>query len=189
MEPESQIPTSDLDESACVSRGSRLLQLFAQSDRALRAYARVILPSVDDVDDVMQEVSMVIWEKHEQLRHEDEFLPWAKVIVRNICFRHRRKRFTDRHVFDDALIERLLDEDDAEQNDAAYEYQALMHCLDLLPTDRRDLVLAPYRGAGAVKQLAEDRARSANSLYKLLQRLRSKLTDCVESQLRKEADA
>ena len=53
---------------------SQLLQLFARHNRELRAYSRLILPSVDPIDDVMQEASVIIWEKQDQLRHEDEFL-------------------------------------------------------------------------------------------------------------------
>jgi len=193
MESDFTQPQPDPAPSADATKGSRLLQLFARHDRALRAYARVILTSLDDVDDVMQEVSLVIWEKHGQLRHEDEFLPWAKVIVRNVSFRYRRKQVRDRHVFDDTLVERLLteeEEDARRQGDrSGREYRALMHCLDQLPFERRELLLAPYRGAGAVKQLAEDQSRSANSLYKLLQRLRSKLLDCVENQLSEAARA
>lgn len=170
-------------------KGSQLLQLFARHNRELRAYSRLILPSVDPIDDVMQEASVIIWEKQEQLRHEEEFLPWAKTIVRNISFRHRRKLMRDRHVFDDELLERILNEEEDEQDAAsrgdkdAREYGALMACLEKLPDDRRQLILAPYGKPGTVKQMAEQSTRSPNSLYKLLQRLRSKLVRCMESEL------
>ncbi len=177
----------DSENSSDNQSSGRLLQMVAQHDRALRAYARIIVRSLDDVDDVMQEASLIIWEKHGQLRREEEFLPWAKVIVRNVCFRHRRRSIRDRHVFDDALVQRLLDEEDADERQhgdrLAAEYGALVHCLEQLPADRRELVLMPYRGAGAVRKAAEDSARSAASVYKLLQRLRAKLLECVEGKL------
>ena len=169
-------------------KGSQLLQLFARHDRELRAYSRLILPSVDPIDDVMQEASVVIWEKQDQLHSEDEFLPWAKTIVRNISFRHRRKLVHDRHVCDDDLVERILAEEESEQAEAdhekgAREYKALMTCLNKLPDERRQLILAPYRAPGAVKEIAAQSTRSPNSLYKLLQRLRCKLMRCVETEL------
>lgn len=167
-------------------KGSQLLQLFARHNRELRAYSRLILPSVDPIDDVMQEASVVIWEKQEQLRREEEFLPWAKTIVRNISFRYRRKVITDRHVFDDQLLDRILHEEEAEHDpgrEGSREYGALLACLEKLPDDRRRLILAPYGKPGAVKELAEQSTRSPNSLYKLLQRLRSKLVRCVETEL------
>ena len=167
-------------------KGSQLLQLFARHNRALRAYSRLILPSVDPIDDVMQEASIVIWEKQDQLRQVDEFLPWAKTIVRNISFRHRRKLIRDRHVFDDGLVERILAEEEMEQagnEQASREYGALMTCLNKVPEERKQLILAPYRSPGAVKELAAKTTRSPNSLYKLLQRLRIKLMHCVEGEL------
>lgn len=170
-------------------KGSQLLQLFARHNRALRAYSRMILPSVDPIDDVMQEASIVIWEKQDQLRHTEEFLPWAKTIVRNISFRHRRKLVVDRHVFSEDLVNRLLDEGEAEQaksDSSAREYRALMSCLNKLPEERKQLILAPYRKPGAVKELAAKANRSPNSLYKVVQRLRIKLMDCVENELSTE---
>ena len=167
------IPLMDPETS---EKGSQLLQLFARHIRELRAYSRLILPSVDPIDDVMQEASIVIWKKQEQLRNEEEFLPWAKTIVRNISFRHRRKAVTDRHVFDDELVDRILHEEESEHDGEAgadsKEYCALMACLNKLPDDRRQLILAPYGKPGTVKEIAEQSTRSPNSLYKLLQRLR-----------------
>ena len=170
-------------------KGSQLLQLFARHDRELRAYSRLILPSANPIDDVMQDASIIIWEKQDQLRSEDEFLPWAKTIVRNVSFRHRRKLVHDRHVFDDNLVERILAEEESEQSEAnneqgTQEYNALMACLSKLPDERRQLILAPYRTPGGVKEIAAQSTRSPNSLYKLLQRLRAKLLHCVETQLR-----
>jgi RNA polymerase sigma-70 factor (ECF subfamily) len=165
------------------------LRLFLQYEDDLKSYARSLLPTRDAVSEVMQEASVVIWEKQDQLRHEDEFLPWAKTIVRNISFRHRRKLFRDRHVFDDGLVERILAEEEAEQDggdQASREYGALMSCLNKLPEERKQLILAPYRDPGAVKELAEQGSRSPNSLYKLLQRLRVKLMHCVEAELNSE---
>jgi RNA polymerase sigma-70 factor (ECF subfamily) len=170
-------------------KGSQLLQLFARHNRALRAYSRMILPSVDPIDDVMQEASIVIWEKQDQLRHAEEFLLWAKTIVRNISFRYRRKLVVDRHVFSEDLVNRLLDESDAvqaESDSSAREFRALMSCLNKLPKERKQLILAPYRKPGAVKELAAKANRSPNSLYKVVQRLRIKLMDCVENELNTE---
>ena len=175
-----------MDREGNHEKGGELLRLFASHNRALRAYSRLILPSSDSIDEVMQEASIVIWEKHAQLRHEDEFLPWAKTIVRNISFRHRKKMIRDRHVFDDELVERLLAEEEAEQaqeDRSSEEYNAMMTCLTKLSDDRKQLILAPYRSPGGVKAIAEQSNRSPNSLYKLLQRLRSKLTKCIELEL------
>jgi RNA polymerase sigma-70 factor (ECF subfamily) len=42
----------------------------------------VSLPDWDAVDDVLQDASVIMWQKLSQLDDEDGFLPWGKVIVR-----------------------------------------------------------------------------------------------------------
>ena len=75
------------------------------------------------------------------------------------------------------------DEGNLGEEELVHEQQALKQCLGKLDPTQRESVLTPYRGHGAVSDLAEDSGRSVNSLYKKIGRLREKLTVCVERQL------
>jgi len=163
---------------------SDFLRLFVKHEQALMAFARVILPTWESVDEVMQESSVVMWKKLSQLDLADNFLPWAKMIVRFEALRLRRDHARDRHVFGDAVIELLaneaaqMDEDVWEQ-----EREALSGCLAQMAAHHRELVLAPYASEGRVTRLAEESGRTINSLYKLLGRLREKLAQCVQNKI------
>lgn len=167
---------------------SDFLRLFVKHEEALRAFARVLLPTWESVDEVMQEASVVMWRKLAQLESADGFLPWAKVIVRFEALRLRREHARDRHVFGDQVLE-LLAREAAEVPEVQWERErvALRGCLAELAPHHRELVLAPYAGEGRVTRLAEETGRSVNSLYKLLGRLREKLLLCVETRLAKES--
>ena len=166
-----------------ISEGD-FLRLFVGHEQALRAYARVLLPSWQAIDEVMQEVSVVMWNKLGQLESVDGFLPWAKVIVRFEALRLRRDFARDRHVFSDDLCELLADEAAEVAEDVwVQERAALRGCLAELSPDHRELVLAPYAGEGRVLRIAHETGRTANSLYKLLGRLRDKLAECVAAKL------
>ena len=166
---------------------SDFLRLFLRHEEALRAFARVLLPTWDSVDEVMQESSVVMWKKLGQLDSANGFLPWAKVIVRFEALRLRREHARDRHVFSGEVFE-LLANEAAEVSEAQWEREraALRDCLAQFTLPHRELVLAPYAGAGRVTRLAEQSGRSVNSLYKLLGRLREKLVRCVEAKLAQE---
>lgn len=167
---------------------SDFLRLFVKHEEALRAFARVLLPSWEAVDEVMQEASVVMWKKLGQLDGGDGFLPWAKVIVRFEALRLRREHARDRHVFGDEVIELLADEvQEIGETHWEREREALRICLGELSPHHRELVLAPYAGEGRVTRLAEETGRTVNSLYKLLGRLREKLLLCVETRLTKES--
>jgi RNA polymerase sigma-70 factor (ECF subfamily) len=162
----------------------RFLRLFVRHEQALRAYARVMVPSWDAVDEVIQEASVVMWRKLDQLDCHENFLPWAKVIVRFEALRARRNFARDRLVFSEELLAMLADEAaDTEEEEWVREKAVLSRCFEKLSPANRELLLAPYAGSGRVKQLAEQSGRSVNSLYKLLGRLRAKLHACIESEL------
>ena len=162
----------------------RFLRLFVRHEQALRAYARVMVPTWDAVDEIIQEASVVMWRKLDQLDAHENFLPWAKVIVRFEALRARRNFARDRLVFSEELLSMLADEAaETEEEQLVREKAVLNRCFKKLSPANQELVLAPYAGCGRVKELAEQSGRSVNSLYKLLGRLRAKLHTCIENEL------
>ena len=88
------------------------LKVFLRHEEDLRSYARALLPHWDAVGEVMQEASVVMWRKLDQLRDESEFLPWAKVIVRYEALKARQTAARDRLCFSDEVFELLAASDD-----------------------------------------------------------------------------
>ncbi len=160
------------------------LKVFLQSEEDLRAYARALLPTWEAVDEVMQEASLVMWRKLDQLREESEFLPWAKVIVRFESLKARRTFARDRHQFGDDVFELIAAGDDSvDEEELQQERLAMKSCLGKFDSAQRELVLLPYRGHGAVVELAKDSGKTVNSLYKKIGRLREKLANCIDHEL------
>lgn len=178
--------TDSHDSRRGLSEGE-FMRLFVQHEPALRAFARSILPDWNSVDDALQEASVTMWEKLGQLRDEDGFLPWAKVIMRFKCLSAVAAARRDRHVLSDEVLRLLADEAEAmSSEDAANVQRALDACLTQFSKAHQELLLAPYAGDGRVKQIAEQCGKSVNALYKLLGRLRDKLATCIRGQLQPE---
>ena len=68
------------------------MRMFLKHENALRAFARSLLPDWDAVDDVLQDASVIMWQKLSQLDDEDGFLPWGKVIVRFRCYKYLEQK-------------------------------------------------------------------------------------------------
>ena len=179
---------SDQSESPSPLSEADFVRLFARHELALRNYARLILPDWSGVDDVLQDASITMWESRQRLRDESGFLPWGKVIVRHKCFNAIAKMRRDRLVLDKNVLELIAREEEAEaeSEDLIRIQHSLAECLGELTPERRELVLAPYRGAGEVKTLAEQAGKTPNSLYKIIGRLRARLSQCVEEKMRLE---
>ena len=162
-------------------------QLLLQHERALRAFARTMLPDWESVDNVIQNASLVMWKKFGQLDSPDGFLPWSRIIVRFEAMRARRDLARDRLVLSEEIVTLLAQEAEATAEDQLdRERQALRTCMKSLSEANRRLVMAPYGPAGGIKELAEQAGRSPNSLYKVVGRLRAKLRSCVRARLRQE---
>ncbi len=160
------------------------MRLLLQHENALRAFARSLLPDWGAVDDVLQDASVIMWQKLGQLEDEDGFLPWGKVIVRFHCYRYLEQKKRKGAVFSNELVAILADEaEEISEAEHSKRRQALESCLGKLSSPERELVLAPYLHHGRIKELAELGGTSANALYKKLGRLRNCLRDCVKERL------
>jgi RNA polymerase sigma-70 factor (ECF subfamily) len=164
------------------------MRLLMQHEPALRAFARSLLPNWTLVDEVIQEASLTLWQKFDQLDGEAGFLLWAKVVVRFKCLSEIGKLGRDRHVFSEGVLELLADEAaSVDADEQAEAMKALRVCLLKFSKAHQELLLAPYSGEGRVKAIAEESGKSANALYKLLGRLREKLSVCVHQTIAQEA--
>ncbi|TWT81552.1 RNA polymerase sigma factor [Planctomycetes bacterium CA13] len=164
---------------------TQFMRLFVQHEPVLRCVARSMLADWMAVDDVLQEAGVTMWEKIGQLENADGFLPWARVIVRLKCHSTINSSRRSRLVLSEEAVRLLAVEIDSVDRD---RYEAnlyvLQGCLGKLSMQQRDLVLAPYRDGIEVQDIAARVGKSANALYKQLGRLRAKLSECVERNLK-----
>lgn len=163
---------------------SLFLSMLVQHEPALRAYARSLVPEWDLVDEAVQEASVTLWQKRDQLQSEDGFLPWAKVVLRFKCLRQIQKLRSRRPLLSDEMLATLAERGSTRSvEDLTTRGRALHDCLRQFSTDQQELLLAPHRSDFTVSELAEIRKKSANALYKMLGRLRERLTECIGKRL------
>jgi len=174
---------SDSQDKSALNEAD-FMRLLLQHENALRAFARSLLPDWDAVDDVLQDASVIMWQKLSQLDDEEGFLPWGKVIVRFHCYRYLEQKKKKGAVFSNELVAILADEaEQISETEHSKRRRALESCLGKLSGPERELVLAPYLHHGRITELAELGGTSANALYKKLGRLRDRLRNCVKERL------
>jgi RNA polymerase sigma-70 factor (ECF subfamily) len=161
----------------------RFVRLFSQSEPALRAFVRSLLPSWAEVDEVMQETSLVLWRKFAQYDPETPFLRWACVVARFEALKMRRRHARDRHVFDEDLLSLLADEAEQETDSLERQRHALDRCLEKLPARQRHLVCAAYAEGVTMKEVATRTGCTPTSLYKAINRVRGQLFECMQRSL------
>jgi len=149
----------------------------------LRAFVRCLLVDARDVDDVLQEVNSVLWEKADEFQPGTSFWAWASQVARfkvlNVLSRYSRERV----IFDQATINRMADI--VEQRVATLEdrRQALDVCLARLPSSQRQLIDLRYNDGAAMERISETIGRPVGSIRQTLYRIRGLLLECIQRQL------
>lgn len=158
------------------------VELYTKYERRLYAYVGTLVPQLADAEDVLQETYRVLWQKFPEYRRGEPFLTWAFGVAYREVLNWRQKERTRRKYFffSDQIVESIAKlESSAESGRDAY-VAALESCLAKLPRDEAELIRQRYDSGGTLAELAERIGRSANALYKSLQRVRRKLLHCIE---------
>ncbi|MEM1067799.1 MAG: sigma-70 family RNA polymerase sigma factor [Planctomycetota bacterium] len=162
--------------------------LLVKHEPSLRAFARALVQDWDLVDEALQDASITIWAKRDQLQSQEGFLPWARTILRFKCMRQLERLRSRRPALSDQMLEALAVREDERPADLiTARRKALRVCLSQFSSEHRELLLAPHSPTYSVVELAEQRQKTTNALYKRLARLRSQLSECIGRRIATEA--
>ena len=168
-------PSNDLMDSHEV-----FLRLWTHHEPELRAFVRSCCPHAQEVDEVMQDVSIAAWRKFSSLEDHDAFGAWACMIARYELLMTRRRFARDRLVLSEDIVKLFADEAADELPMRNRQLEALEGCIQRLPKERRELALAAYGRDQSIREMAAQLGRSEGSLYQLLARIRRELQRCIE---------
>lgn len=168
-------------------RYESFVQAFARHEPALRSFVRPLVPTWDDLQEVLQQTCVVLWRKYGEFEPGTSFLSWACTVARFEALKYRRARARDRHLFGEELMALLADEGAEEAQRRERERHALQRCIQQLPPRQRELIERCYSGGTSIREVAASLGRSATGLYKALDRIRMALLQCIERSLAQEA--
>ncbi len=168
---------------------SEIVGLIARHQSRLRGLVRCLLVRPADVEDVLQEINSVLWEKASEFQAGTDFWAWASQIARFKALNHIRKYSRDRLVFDDQWLNELADLAEERLSQIDHRRDALEGCLNELPPPQRQLIDLRYAGGHAIESIAEIIGRPQASIRQTLYRVRQTLLACIQSKLEAEGGA
>ncbi|MDG2124126.1 MAG: sigma factor, partial [Verrucomicrobiales bacterium] len=80
------------------------LKLFLRHERAVFAYIHSMIPSRADAEDVLQEVSLTLFEKFGDFEMGTDFRAWAFRVAYFKVMQARQRYARSKLVFDDAIV-------------------------------------------------------------------------------------
>ncbi len=164
-------------------RNKELVLLMTQHQRRIFAYLYTLVPNRHDAEDLLQETSLVIYEKFHEFEPGTDFVAWACQIAWWRVRAARQKFARSKVVFDDNVLDSVACTAATMREELDTRHVALEHCLQKLHPRDRELVLSRYEPGSGVEEAAQRSGRSLVAAYKALGRIRKLLFDCVSNQL------
>ena len=164
----------------------QFLRLFLESERRIYAFILSVLANPTDADDVLQEVSLVLWKKFDHFQQGTDFVAWACRIAQFEVLKFYNKQRRSRIRFDQDGLETLANEVTRMGSYIEAQQVALAQCLERLATRDRDLLKRRYVNDATPKEIAAQVERSVDVIYKALTRIRDGLLNCIRRKLGEE---
>ncbi|MCG8587479.1 MAG: sigma-70 family RNA polymerase sigma factor [Pirellulales bacterium] len=172
-----------------MQRHEEFVGLLVKHQQSLFSYIRTLVPQHADAEDLLQQVSLVLWRKFDDFEPGSEFLAWSCRVAYFEVLNFRRRQPSGEVAFSADFVEHLASAWAERSDQLADERTALEHCVEQLSPADRHLVTLCYDGQHATKEVAEQLGRSPDSVYVSLHRIRRWLGDCIRRVLSREESA
>ena len=162
------------------------VRIWARHQAEVERYVYMMVPRAADAAEVLQDVSVLLWQKWEKYDPARPFVPWAIKFAWLEVLKWRQRQAREKLVFSDSLIEQLGARHGDEAPLMEARRKALDGCLARLSAQQRKWVDLRYSRHGAVKEEAARTGVSMHKLYYALEKIRAQLLDCIGQTMREE---
>ena len=167
----------------------RFLKHFVANERLLTGYLLAATGDFHEAEDLLQEVSVALWESFGRYDEARPFHSWALGIARHkvLDWRERRGR-RDRLLSMDVL--EAVERAEVEETAVLSERRPLLQqCLESLPSHLKELVELRYGDGLPLDEVAGRLKKSVGAVQMAFVRIRRALRDCVDRKLGAAAGA
>ena len=159
-------------------RYEAFVRLLVEHEPRVRSFLRGLLPTWHDVEEVTQEASLIAWRKFDNFEEGSSFGGWLLTIARFEALKYRRRVARSPLVFVDEVWDLLAEEVSGEEVQQIRR-QHLEVCLGKLEPAKRELLLNVHSPGVVMREVAVQSGKSEQAFYKVIQRLRAVVHDCV----------
>jgi RNA polymerase sigma-70 factor (ECF subfamily) len=181
-DPAASLSDFELVRAARAGDSAAFSELVLQHQAAVRAFCAVRLGTVDEADDLAQEVFVTAHRRLGDFDPERPFGPWLRGIAANLVRGHRRK-FRAEAMGGHAELQALVDarmESAFPEGRESQVLSALRECLEQLAGPSRALVLSRYGEGESVREITARLGRRHSAVTMQLHRIRQTLARCIQ---------
>jgi RNA polymerase sigma-70 factor (ECF subfamily) len=160
-------------------RNKAFVELLTLHQRRLFGFIYTFVPNPADAEDLLQQTSLVLWQKFADFDLGSDFVAWACRVAHFEVLHFFKQKRRNRVFFNDELITKLaairIERTDVHSADR----DALWGCVEKLAKNDQRLLKLCYATKRNIKSAAAALGRPATSVYVSLVRIRRGLMECI----------
>ena len=156
---------------------------FRQEERRLAAYLLSVTGDFHAVEDLLQGVARVLWEKLGEYDETRPFGAWAMGVARleALKWRHQAKR--RREVLSEEAMQLLAETTSGDSREIDQRYLLLADCFKALSATARRVLQLKYAQGKKIAEIAGHTDKTAAAVEMILVRSRRQLRRCVQRKM------
>lgn len=165
--------------------------LLTGAQRRLSTFITTLVVDRADVEDVLQETNLALWQLADQFEAGTDFVAWA---CRIAYFRVLRQRSAAKRLrlqvspgVAEKLVQEMLDDNRLDSLVAAEDFErrhrALAKCLEEIPDRHRTMLRQHYADGMPLADIGATTGRNRQAVAQLFLRLRAALRSCIRRRL------
>jgi RNA polymerase sigma-70 factor (ECF subfamily) len=154
---------------------------------AIAAFVRSLVPDLTSAEEVLQRVAVALVRRYDRYDQARPFVAWAIGVAKFEVMYFRRQQATDRHIFDDELVEKVAESYQEMSEKFNPRREALTKCLEELDGRSRRVLHLRYADGMTTPCIAEEMKITVAAVRMLLWRVRNALRRCMEERTNETA--
>jgi RNA polymerase sigma-70 factor (ECF subfamily) len=167
------------------SRDDQFIERYVECQSGLYRFIATLVPNRADAEELFQEASLTAWKIRDRFDPAREMSPWLCGIARNLVAAHYRKQKSLAVSLDPEVVEQLGQQQMDEDMVLRERARALNQCLEKLPERQRNLLRQYYHSDQTIQSFAQAQGLSTEAVYKMMQRVRMALFECINQTLKR----
>ncbi len=159
------------------------LRLILENKSRIYGYILRLIPNRVVAEDLMQETTLVMWEKFAQFEMGTNFSAWGIQIARLKILQYRNTARKSPIYFSQDVFDSLAGSAEKEPSCDKDKTNALGNCLKKLSKRDHKLIQLRYSEKQKIKDIAKDLQWPLSRTYKLMAKIHYLLKECIEKRL------
>lgn len=165
-------------------RDEQFLRLLMSNQDKIYAFILTLVHNSNDAEDIMQDVTTVMWRKYDTFKPGTNFTAWATTIARLLVLKFFEKNRHSKLSFTPDLEKQLASittEKLASEGDDLL--RILKKCLTKLDSRFYELIKMRYVENKATKVIADERGIATHTMYRMMGKIHELLHRCIRQSL------